>query len=190
MVALTHTLLNRFGSAVTLPASGLMMNNAVSYFDPRPGYPTTMAPLMRINASNMCPTIAVREGEAQFAIGASGGNHIMPAVTQVAALMLDFGMDLETAVNMPRVDASDRGSVRVDPALGEAVIAELGRHHALEIAQRLVFPKLYACVSGVSRAEDGRFFGINDPSLPTGGASGPRAFPTVRAADTEASVRA
>ena len=191
MVALTHTLLNRFGSGVTLPATGLMMNNAVSYFDPRPGYPTTMAPRMRINASNMCPTIAVRGGRALFAIGASGGNHIMPAVAQVAALMLDFGMDLEAAINMPRLDASNRGSGRVDPALGGAVITELGRHYTLEIAQRLVFPKLYACVSGVSRSEDGSVHGLNDPSLPIGGASGPMAFPTgLGAADPEAGVRA
>lgn len=190
MVALTHTLLNRFGSGVTLPNTGLLMNNAVSYFDPRPGFPTTMAPLMRINASNMCPTVAVRNGEARFAIGASGGNHIMPAVAQVAALMLDFDMDLEAAMNMPRIDASDRGSVRVDPALGDAVIAELQSHHTLEIAQRLVFPRLFACVSGVARAPGGGFHGSNDPSLPSGAASGPAPFPDLSDVNDEGAVRA
>ncbi|WP_241524113.1 gamma-glutamyltransferase [Oceaniglobus indicus] len=175
MVALTHTLLNRFGSGVTLPATGLLMNNAVSYFDPRPGFPTTMAGGKRINASNMCPTVATRGGGAIFALGASGGNHIMPAVAQVAALMLDFGMTLEQAMNHPRLDASDRGSVRADPMLGHAVLDRLAREHVLEIAQRLTFPKLYACVSGVAM-ENGRFSGLNDPSQPVGGASGPGAM--------------
>jgi len=172
MVALTHTLLNRFGSGVTLPKTGLLMNNAVSYFDPRPGYPTTMQPGKRINASNMCPVIATRDGCAQFALGASGGNHIMPAVAQVAALMLDFDFSLEQAMHQPRLDASDRGSVRADPALGQATLAELIKQHTVEISQQLVFPKLYACVSGVSRKND-LYIGLNDPSQPLGGASGP-----------------
>lgn len=172
MVALTHTLLNRFGSGVTLPGTGLLMNNAVSYFDPRPGNTTSMQPNKRINASNMCPVIATRDGEAQFALGASGGNHIMPAVSQVAALMLDFNFNLSQALHQPRLDASDRGSVRADPALGQEALNALAEHHTLEVSQQLVFPKLYACVSGVAR-ENGGFVGLNDPSLPVGGASGP-----------------
>ena len=64
------------------------------------------------------------------------------------------------------------------PALGEAVIAELGRDgREVEIAQRLVFPKLYGCVSGVSRDADGRCAGLSDPSHPSAGASGPAPFP-------------
>jgi len=174
--ALTHTLLDRFGSGVTLPSSGLLMNNAVAYFDPRPGRPTTMAPGKRINASNMCPTIGVRADGGGFALGASGGNLIMPAVTQVVALMLDFGLSVEEAIDSPRLDASDRGSVRADPRLGADTLAELGQARELEIAQRLVFPKLYGCVSGVARDTGGECRGINDPSMPSGGASGPVTF--------------
>ncbi|MCR9085411.1 MAG: gamma-glutamyltransferase [Rhodobacteraceae bacterium] len=189
MVALTHTLLNRFGSGVTLPRTGLLMNNAVSYFDPRPDWPTSMAPTKRINASNMCPAVVTRDEQPAFALGASGGNHIMPAVAQVAALMLDFGMSLEEAMNHPRIDASDRASVRADPALGQAVIDALARDHDLEIAQRLVFPKLYACVSAVA-AEAGGWSGLNDPSQPSGGSSGPAPLSVSRADPSHQDVRA
>lgn len=175
MVALTHTLLNRFGSGVTLPRSGLLMNNAVSYFDPRPDYPTSMQPGKRINASNICPVIATRDNQAQFALGASGGNHIMPAVAQVAALMLDFDFTLSQAMHQPRLDASNRDSVRADPALGQEVLDVLAKHHTLEISQQLVFPKLYACVSGVACENEG-FAGLSDPSQPVAGASGPCHF--------------
>jgi gamma-glutamyltranspeptidase/glutathione hydrolase len=175
MVALTHTLLNRFGSGVTLPSTGLLMNNAVSYFDPRPGFATTMQPNKRINASNICPLIACHDGKAQFALGASGGNHIMPAVAQVTALMLDFNFTLEQAMHQARLDASDRDSVRADPALGQSVLDELAENFTLEESQQLVFPKLYACVSGVA-SESGAFVGLNDPSQPVGGASGPCDF--------------
>ncbi len=177
MAALTYTLLNRFGSCVVLPSTGILMNNAVSYFDPRPGFPTTMAGRKRINASNMCPVIATVDNEAMFSIGASGANHIMPAVTQIAALMLDFGLSIEQAISHPRLDASDRGSVRVDPRLGEEIVQALSEHFELEIAQRLVFPKLYACPSGVSRdPATGLCHGINDPSQPIGGAAAPAPF--------------
>lgn len=177
MVALTYTLLNRFGSCTILPQTGILMNNSVSYFDPRPGFPTTMAGRKRINASNMCPTIATRDGEAIFAVGASGANYIMPCTTQIAALMLDFGMSLEEAFNHPRIDASDRGSIRVDPRLGDEVIAELSQHFEIEVAQLAVFPKLFSCPSGISRdPATGVCHGINDPSQPIGGAAAAAPF--------------
>ncbi|MDX1542258.1 MAG: gamma-glutamyltransferase, partial [Geminicoccaceae bacterium] len=172
MVALTYTLLNRFGSGVVLPGTGILMNNAVAYFDPRPGYPTTMAGRKRINASNMCPIVASRDGEAVFAIGASGANHIMPCTTMLAAFMLDHGLTLEEAYNTPRIDAPARGWGRGDPRLGYAALAHLGRHLELEVAQLLVFPKLFGCPSGVSRdPESGLCSGISDPSLPIAGSA-------------------
>ncbi|MGI9490353.1 MAG: gamma-glutamyltransferase [Geminicoccaceae bacterium] len=177
MAALTYTLLNRFGSCVALPSTGILMNNAVSYFDPRPGFPTTMQGRKRINASNMCPTVATRDGEAIFALGASGANYIMPCTTQIAALMLDFGLSLEEAMNHPRIDASDRGSIRVDPRLGDDVLNVLAADFKLEIAQLLVFPKLYSCPSGVSREPgSGLCHGLNDPSQPIGGAAAAAPF--------------
>lgn len=171
MVALTYTLLSRFGSCVVLPGSGILMNNAVSYFDPRPGYPTSMAPGKRINASNMCPTIVVVDEQSRLAVGASGANFIMPCTAIITALMIDYGLTLEEAINHPRLDVAENGHVTADPLLGEATINALSKNFSLDVAQRVVFPKLYACASGVSRdADNGRLSGINDPSQPIGGA--------------------
>lgn len=171
MVALTYTILDHFGCGVTLPGSGILMNNGVSYFDPRPGLNTTMEGGKRINSSNMCPTVAVRDGQAVFAIGASGGDLIMPAVAQIAALMLDFGMTLEEALHSPRLDASHRGSVRADPRLGQAVLDHLGEKYRLEIMPNDVGPKLYAFPSGVAR-ENGLLSGLSDPFQPDSNARG------------------
>lgn len=190
MVALTYTLLNRFGSGVTLPSTGILMNDSVSYFDPRPGYPTTMEGGKRINSSNMCPTVAVKDGESCFSVGASGGNLIMPAVTQVAALMMDFGMSAEEAVHHPRLDASYRGSVRVDPRFSSETLGKLGERFALEVAQQTVFPKLYACVSAVSRDPvSGECVGLNDPTQPIGGGAEPRPFQLEPLGDDSSVVR-
>lgn len=177
MVALTYTLLDHFGAGIVLPRTGLLLNNGVSYFDPRPGRRTSLTGGKRINSSNMVPTVGVREGVAEFAIGASGGDLIMPCVAQIAALMLDFAMTLEEAIHMPRLDASHRGSVRADPRLGPAVLDRLAARYTVEVSGNVVMPKLYACPSGVARARASRFGGgfggINDPALPDGGAAGP-----------------
>ena len=192
MAALTYTLLNRFGSGVVLPGTGIVMNNAVSYFDPRPGRPTSLAGRKRINASNMCPVVVTGQGQARFALGASGANHIVPCVTQLTALMLDFGLSLEAAFHVPRIEASDRGPVRVDPRVGPDVLAALGRSFELEIAQLLVFPKLYACPSGVARdPASGVCSGMSDPSQPVGAAAPAAPFEiTGGAARDRAPVRA
>jgi len=171
MVALTYTLLSRFGSGVLLPKSGIIMNNAVSYFDPRPDFPTSMSGGARINASNMCPTIAVNDRDDAFAIGASGANFIMPCTAVIAALMIDFKLTLEEALSHARIDVSEQGVVRADPKLGETVIDALAGEFTTEVSEQLVFPKLYACPSGVSRdGKTGRLSGMNDPSQPVGGA--------------------
>ena len=191
MVALTYTLLNRFGSGVVLPQTGILMNNAVGYFDPRPGNLVSIAGGKRINSSNMCPTIATRDGQALFAVGASGANHIVPCTAQLTALLLDYGMSLEEAFHTPRIDASARGSVRADPRMGEAALAELGRHFSLEVAQQLVFPKLYACPSGVARdPATGTCWGLSDVSQPVAGAAVPAPFTLEEAGVKAATPRA
>ncbi len=177
MAALTYTLLSRFGSGVVLPQTGILMNNSVSYFDPRPGNPISIAGGQRINASNMCPTIAARDGAALFAVGASGANRIVPCTAQITALLLDYGLSLEEAFHTPRVDASSRGSVRADPAMGEPALAELRKVFEVEVGQLMVFPKLYSCPSGVMRdPADGTCWGMADKSSPISGAATPAPF--------------
>ena len=191
MVALTYTLLNRFGSGVVLPQTGILMNNSVSYFDPRPGNPVSMTGGKRINSSNMCPTLATRDGEALFSVGASGANHIVPCTAQITALLLDYGMSLEDAFHTPRIDASARGSVRADPAMGAAALAELRKVFELEVAQLMVFPKLYSCPSGVLRdPESGACWGAADLSSPIAGAATPATFSLAPRAAQNDRVRA
>ena len=59
MVALTQTLLSRFGAKVLLPETGVLMNNGIMWFDPRPNHPNSIAPGKRPLA-NMCPVIVSR----------------------------------------------------------------------------------------------------------------------------------
>ena len=128
LVALTQTLLSVFGSKVLLPQSGLLMNNSVNWFDPRPGRPNSLGPAKR-PLTNYVPLIGEGEvpgrGQRRFAIGGSGGRKIIPAVAQLASFLLAHGLDLEDAMNQPRLDASSPLGVGADPRIGGDVLGAL-----------------------------------------------------------------
>jgi gamma-glutamyltranspeptidase/glutathione hydrolase len=128
MVALTNTLLERFGSRLTLPDTGVLMNNGLFWFDPRPGQPNSMAPGVR-PLSNMCPVLATRDGKPWFALGASGGRRIVPATFQLTSLLIDFGLSLEDAYRVPRIDVSGGPGMLADYRLNPAILAALAEHY-------------------------------------------------------------
>src|SRR5579863_6159851 len=76
IAALTTTLLSSFGSRCVLPQTGILMNNGLMWFDPRPGRPNSIAPGKRA-LNNMCPLVVAREKRPWFGLGASGGRRIL-----------------------------------------------------------------------------------------------------------------
>lgn len=158
VVALTQTLLSVFGSKVMLPESGILWNNGVMWFDPRPGRPNSMAPGKRPLA-NMCPTVVVRANGDRFALGASGGRRIMPAVFQLASFLTDYQMDLEAAMHQGRIDYCAGPGVGVDRVLGDAVLDRVASRHPAAFATHGVYPALYACPNTAGAAADGELSG-------------------------------
>ena len=154
LVALTQTLLSLFGSRVMFPGTGVLMNNGVMWFDPRPGRPNSIAAGRRPLA-NMCPVVVERRGGERFALGASGGRRIMPAVMQLVSYLVDVGLDLESAFHAPRIDASGGEFVTVDPRFPPQVAAAIGERHAVEIWPNAVYPAMYACPNAVGALPDG-----------------------------------
>ncbi|MGY9056301.1 MAG: gamma-glutamyltransferase family protein [Alphaproteobacteria bacterium] len=130
MVALTNTLLERFGSRVTLPETGVLMNNGMFWFDTRPGMPNSMAPGAR-PLSNMCPVLATKDGKPLFALGASGGRRIVPAGFQLTSLLIDFGLSLEDAYRVPRLDASGGEGILADYRLHSSILEALSSRYAV-----------------------------------------------------------
>lgn len=152
MVALTQTLLSVFGSKVVLPATGILMNNGIMWFDPRPGRPNSLAGGRR-PLSNMCPTVVDTGKGVHFAVGASGGRRIMSAVMQLTSFLTDFGMSVEEACHQPRIDVSGTPTVTVDARLPMAIADSLSEQFSVERAQNGVYPALFACPNLVARDE-------------------------------------
>ena len=123
MVSLTASLGQRFGAGVLVPGTGVVLNNGMMWFDPRPGRPNSIAPGRR-PLSNMCPVAVQRGDGVRFAAGASGGRRIMAAVMQILSFLVDYRMSVEQAVHTPRIDVSGEGRCTVDPELDPSVAAD------------------------------------------------------------------
>ena len=136
VVAMTQTLHALFGSKVTVPGTGMLLNNNMWLFDPRPGRPNSVAPGKRM-LSSMSPTIILKDGQPCFAIGTPGGTRIFPAVLQAIVNVIDHGMSLQEAVEAPRV-WTDGSVLEVEDGIPEAVradLAELG--HSVRVVPRV-----------------------------------------------------
>lgn len=149
MVNVTQTLLSMFGSHVVSPQTGMLLNNGIMWFDPEPGKPNSLAPGKRC-LMNVCPTVG-QAGDRMFAIGASGGRKILPAVANLTSFFVDYGMDLEAAFHTPRVDASAASGTVVDEDLPFEVYEALASLGPVKKAKRTVHPYAFAVPAGVMR---------------------------------------
>jgi gamma-glutamyltranspeptidase / glutathione hydrolase len=111
IVTNTYTLNNPFGSFVTVPKTGILLNDEMDDFISAVGTPhahgliesesNAIAPKKR-PLSSMTPTIVLKDGKPYFAFGSPGGATIPNTVLQVIMNIVDFGMNLQQAVNAPR----------------------------------------------------------------------------------------
>jgi gamma-glutamyltranspeptidase/glutathione hydrolase len=102
VVSTTQTINSLFGACFIIPGTGMVPNNYMSNFDPRPGNALSIAPGKRVTTS-MSPMMALREGRVVFALGLPGGRKIFPAALQALLNLIDHGMTLQEAVEAPRV---------------------------------------------------------------------------------------
>lgn len=112
VVAVTYTLNNGYGSKVTVPGLGFLLNDEMDDFSAKPGTPNlfglvqgeanSIAPGRR-PLSSMVPTIVVKDGKPFLVLGAPGGSMIITAVLQVMLNVMDFGMNVQDAIDFPRV---------------------------------------------------------------------------------------
>ena len=101
-VSLTSTLGGAFGSSAVIRGTGVLLANVMTWFDPRPGRPNSIAGGKRILWAPS-PAIVSRPGEPLLAIGASGGRRLISAVAQGILNVVRHGDGPLSAVNGLRV---------------------------------------------------------------------------------------
>ncbi|HZU90339.1 MAG TPA: gamma-glutamyltransferase [Stellaceae bacterium] len=165
VAALTTTLLSVFGSRYVLPGTGILMNNGVMWFDPRPNRPNSLAPNKRA-LTNMCPLIVNRGDRSWFGAGASGGRRILAAIVQTANFIVDFGMDVESAAHHPRIDVSGGERLSIDGRMAAAIRDRLLSEPGAAVVEHVVWPSRFACPNLVLRDDAGRNHGVTDAMSP------------------------
>jgi len=111
-VSMTYTLENMYGSRVVVAGTGFLLNDEMNDFAWLPGVtdstgrigtpPNQIAPGKRM-LSSMCPTIVLKGGKPVLITGSPGGRTIINTVLQMVVNVVDFRMDVRTAVDAPRM---------------------------------------------------------------------------------------
>ena len=122
--AASLTTSNGEGSAYVIPGTGIMMNNMLGEEDLNPqGF--HQWPTNQRMSSMMAPTLVLQDGQPRLVLGSGGSNRIRTAILQVVSNVLDFGMDIETAVNAPRLHW-ERGALHLEPGFDQATLEAEG----------------------------------------------------------------
>jgi gamma-glutamyltranspeptidase/glutathione hydrolase len=111
VVAINQTVNLNYGAKITLPGTGVILNNEMDDFSAQPGMPNAFGLVgSEANAiepgkrplSSMSPMIVVKDEKPVMALGGAGGPAIITGVLQVMVNVLDLGMDLPQAMSHPR----------------------------------------------------------------------------------------
>jgi gamma-glutamyltranspeptidase/glutathione hydrolase len=110
-VSVTTTLNDGFGSRVTAGKLGFLLNDEMDDFTSKPGVPNlygliqseanSIAPGKR-PLSAMAPTIVTKDGKLFMVLGSPGGPRIITTVANILMGVIDYGLDIQQAVNAPR----------------------------------------------------------------------------------------
>ncbi len=113
VVSNTYTINDLYGSRVTAKGTGVLLNDEMDDFAARPGKPNMYGLIQgERNAvqagkrplSSMTPTMVLRkDGSVWFAVGARGGPRIISAVMQTVINVIDHDMDIQEAIDSPRI---------------------------------------------------------------------------------------
>ena len=136
IVSMTQTLNDAFGSRVTVPGTGVLLNNTMYNFDPHPGNANSIEPGKRV-LSSMAPITVFKDGKPFLSIGTPGGRRIFPSVLQGIINVIDHNMSLQEAVEAPRVWTQGQ-NLELEPDISPDVVEPLKRKgHTIEAVDRV-----------------------------------------------------
>ena len=126
VVTVTTTINSFFGSGVTVPGTGILMNNQMaSGFVSTPGQINSPHPNKR-PLSSMSPTLVLDpRGRPFMTLGSPGATRIFPTIALVISHVIDNGMSVQEAINAPRWFTMQSGQVHVEGRLPDSTIQEL-----------------------------------------------------------------
>lgn len=160
MVSVTKTLNNFFGSGLTVEGRGFLLNNQMGNLDVKPGNINSVEPGKR-PLSSMSPTLVLKDGKPFMSVGSPGSTRIITTVAQLISNVVDFDMDLQEAVNAPRM-YDQKGTLDVESRIPEDVIKGLEvLGHKVSVKPGL--DQYFGGAQVIIMEESGELYGAGDP---------------------------
>ncbi|KLN55108.1 gamma-glutamyltransferase [Variovorax paradoxus] len=186
-VSVTYTLNDWFGAKVTADKTGVLLNNEMDDFTSKIGVPNmyglvqgeanAIAPGKR-PLSSMSPTIVSKDGKPVFVVGTPGGSRIITAVLHTILNVVDYGMNVQEAVDAPRFhqqwlpDVTNVETFAISPDTRK-ILTDMGHNLGVpQPANHLAAIIVGAPSLGGKPVGANRFYGANDPRRNTGLAAG------------------
>ena len=186
-VSVTYTLNDWFGAKVTAAKTGVLLNNEMDDFTSKIGVPNLYG-LVQGEAnkiepgkrplSSMSPTIVTKDGKPVMVVGTPGGSRIITAVTHTILNVIDYGMNVQEAVDAPRFhqqwlpDVTQVDTFGISPDTRK-ILESMGHNLAApQPANHLAAILVGAPTLGGKPRGNFRFYGANDPRRNTGLAEG------------------
>jgi len=186
-VSVTYTLNDWFGAKVTAAKTGVLLNNEMDDFTSKIGVPNLYGLVQgEANAiqpgkrplSSMSPTIVTKDGKPVMVVGTPGGSRIITAVLHTIINVIDYGMNVQEAVDAPKFHQQwlpETTSVENFALSPDTRRILEGMGHKLgnpQPANHLAAILVGAPALGGKPVGKNRFYGANDPRRNTGLALG------------------
>jgi len=186
-VSVTYTLNDWFGAKVTAAGTGVLLNDEMDDFTAKLGVPNiyglvqgeanAIAPGKR-PLSSMSPTIVTKDGKPVMVVGTPGGSRIITAVLHTIINVIDYGMNVQEAVDAPRFhqqwlpNPTNLETFAISPDTRK-ILEGMGHVFAgPQPANHVAAILVGAPTLGGKPAGKNRFFGANDPRRNSGLALG------------------
>ncbi len=186
-VSVTYTLNEWFGARVTVPGTGVLLNNEMDDFTVKIGVPNVyglvqgeanaIAPGKR-PLSSMSPTIVTKDGKPVLVVGTPGGSRIITAVLHTILNLIDYGMNVQEAVDAPRFhqqwlpDVTTIERFALSPDTRKILEGKGHKFGTPQPANHVAAILVGAPALDAKPVGNNRFYGANDPRRNTGLALG------------------
>ena len=176
-VSNTYTINFSYGSGITVAGAGFLLNNEMDDFSAKPGEPNAygliggeankIEPGKRM-LSSMSPTIVRKDGRNFLVTGSPGGSRIITTTLQVVMNVIDHNMNIQTAVNAPRIHHQWLpDEIRIEQGISPDTIQLLeARGHKVNASTAM------GAIQSIMIGDDGTLYGGADPRRSTSSAIG------------------
>lgn len=126
-VSFINSIFDCFGAGLVAPLSGIVLHNRGQSFSLKPGHPNEIGPSKR-PLHTIIPGMVTRNGRTEMPFGVMGGYYQALGHANLISKIVDYGMDLQEAIDLPRMMPTSEGTrVEVEHTLADSTRAELAR---------------------------------------------------------------